>query len=171
MGFRRVVPLNSIRCGRCGRSSAPRPYTARVSLTIRVLETDAEIEGAYPLVSALRDRVRPETFLHEVRRQQRDGYELIGGFADGRLVALAGVRPGHTLSRGEHVFVDDLVTAEACRGAGHGTAMLRWIAARARASGVSRIYLDSRVTARSFYEQIGFTCLTSIPCWIDSKLL
>ena len=49
--------------------------------------------------------------------------------------------------------------------------MLRWIAERAKASGVPRIYLDSRLTAKGFYEQVGFTMLTSIPCWIDVNKL
>ena len=65
------------------------------------------------------------------------------------------------------MFVDALITDPACRGEGHGAAMLAWIAARAKAAGVPRVYLDSRVTARGFYEQVGFTMLTSIPCWID----
>ena len=138
-----------------------------MALAIRILDTDADILAAFRLMSVLRDRVKADTFLAEVRRQQRDGYRLIGGFADGTLVALAGSRPGHTLSRGEHVFVDDLVTDPSCRGEGHGAAMLAWIAARAKAAGVPRVYLDSRVTARGFYEQVGFTMLTSIPCWID----
>lgn len=136
-------------------------------MQIRLLETDADILAAFPLMSVLRDRIKAETFLAEIRRQQRDGYQLIGGFVDGRLVALAGSRPGHTLSRGEHVFVDDLVTDPDRRGDGHGTAMLAWIAARAKAAGVPRIYLDSRLTAKGFYEQVGFTMLSSIPCWID----
>ena len=29
------------------------------------------------------------------------------------------------------------------------------------------MYLDSRVTAKGFYERAGFTFLTSIPCWVD----
>ena len=37
----------------------------------------------------------------------------------------------------------------------------------AEAQGVRRIYLDSRFTAKGFYEKIGFTMHTSIPCWID----
>ncbi len=102
-------------------------------LTIRLLETDADILAAYPLMAALRDRVRQGTFLAEVRRQQRDGYELIGGFDGAELVALAGIRPGHILSRGE----------------------------------VPRVYLDSRETAKDFYAALGFTFLTSTPCWID----
>jgi GNAT superfamily N-acetyltransferase len=140
-------------------------------MTIRFLETDADILAAFPLMSALRDRITADTFLAEIRRQQRDGYQLIGGFVDGTLVALAGSRPGHTLSRGEHVFVDDLVTDERRRGEGHGIAMLAWIAARAKAAGVPRVYLDSRLTAKGFYEQVGFTMLPSIPCWIDVNRL
>jgi GNAT superfamily N-acetyltransferase len=140
-------------------------------LTIRILETDADITAAFPLMLTLRDRVREDTFLAEVRHQQRYGYELIGGFSGGELVALAGVRPGHTLSRGAHVFVDDLVTAESRRGEGHGQAMLTWVAARAGTAGVPRVYLDSRVTAKGFYERLGFTFLTSVPCWIDPRRL
>jgi GNAT superfamily N-acetyltransferase len=94
-----------------------------------------------------------------------------GGFLNDRLVVLAGFRPGHTLSSGAHLFVDDLVTDEASRGDGHGTAMLVWLAARAREQGITRIYLDSRATARGFYEHVGFTFLTAIPCWIDCDRL
>jgi GNAT superfamily N-acetyltransferase len=139
--------------------------------TCRELRSSRDIEDAFPLMSALRDRIRPETFLAEVRRQQLQGYELIGGYADGRLVALAGVRRSHTLARGEHVFVDDLVTAAAAQGHGYGTQLLRWIAARAAAENIRRVYLDSRDTAREFYASRGFRFLTSIPCFIDVSQL
>jgi len=138
---------------------------------VRELSSDGEIAAAYPLARELRDRIRQETFLAEVRRQQAEGYRLYGGFDEERLVALAGVRRSHTLSRGDHLFVDDLVTAETSRGAGHGTRMLRAIAAVAEAEGVGRIYLDSRLTARGFYEGLGFTFLTAIPCWIETRAL
>jgi GNAT superfamily N-acetyltransferase len=136
-------------------------------ITFRDLRTDAEIALAFPLMSALRDRIRADTFLDEVRRQQCQGYELVGAFDDAALVALAGVRRTHTLSRGEHLFVDDLVTDERVRGQGHGAAVLRFVAARAASEGMSVLYLDSRGTAKGFYEKAGFTFLTSIPCWVD----
>ena len=136
-------------------------------ITFRELRTDAEIAFAFPLMSALRDRIRADTFLDEVRRQQCQGYELVGAFDDAALVALAGVRRTHTLSRGEHLFVDDLVTDERVRGQGHGAAVLRFVAARAASEGISVLYLDSRGTAKGFYEKAGFTFLTSIPCWVD----
>jgi GNAT superfamily N-acetyltransferase len=136
-------------------------------VTFKTLTTDDDLDAAFPLMAVLRDRLRAETFVAEIRRQQRDGYELVGGFDGDRLVTLAGIRRSHTLSRGEHLFVDDLVTDESARGHGHGTAMIEWLAARARSEGVPRIYLDSRVTARGFYERVGFTFHTSIPCWLD----
>ncbi len=136
-------------------------------ITFRELRTDAEIAFAFPLMSVLRDRIRAETFVDEVRRQQRQGYELVGAFDDDTLVALAGVRRSHTLSRGEHLFVDDLVTDERVRGKGHGAAVLRFVAARAASEGIALLYLDSRATAKGFYEKAGFTFLTSIPCWVE----
>lgn len=136
-------------------------------MTFRELATDREILGAFPLMSVLRDRIREETFLAEVRRQQIEGYRLYGAFEEERLVSLAGVRRTHTLFRGEHLFVDDLVTAAEDRGKGHGKALLAWLAARSEEQGIRRIYLDSRSTAKGFYEKIGFTFGPSLPCSID----
>ena len=136
-------------------------------MTIHQLQSDDEITAAFPLMRELRDRLHADTFLREVRRQQAQGYELIGAFADGRLVALAGVRRTHTLSRGEHLFVDDLVTDAAVRGRGYGSALIRWLAVRSAEEGIPRLYLDSRITAKGFYERLGFTFHTSIPCWLD----
>lgn len=134
---------------------------------MRELLTDREIAAAFPLMRQLRDRIREETFLPEVRRQQVEGYRLIGLFDSDRLCALAGVRRSHTLSRGEHLFVDDLVTAEDRRGKGYGAELLRWLGGYAREQGIPRLYLDSRFTAKGFYAKLGFEFLTSIPCWRD----
>ena len=140
-------------------------------LRIRELSGDREIAATFPLMRVLRDRLREETFLSEVRRQQEEGYRLFGAFEDERLVALAGVRRSHTLARGEHLFVDDLVTVEDARGKGHGRALMRELASRAASEGLTRIYLDSRATAKGFYETLGFRFHTSIPCWIEVEEL
>jgi len=140
-------------------------------MDIRELITDGEIAGAYPLMRQLRDRLREETFLAEVRRQQVEGYRLFGLFDADRLCALAGVRRSHTLSRGEHLFVDDLVTAKAYQRNGFGRALLRELARGAFLQGIPRIYLDSRAAAKGFYEAVGFTMHTSIPCWIEVEKL
>lgn len=136
-------------------------------MVIRELNTDATILAAFPLMNLLRDRISRDTFVREVRRQQADGYRLIGGYQTEAPVVLAGIRRGHTLSRGDHLFVDDLVSDPAVRGAGHGRAMMHWIAREAASAGVPRIYLDARITAKGFYEKLGFTFHTSIPSWIE----
>lgn len=92
------------------------------------------------------------------------GHRMQRSFSGGRLVALAGVRDTCTMKRGPHLFVDDLVTAHSDRGNGHGTALLRWLAAEAAGRRFSRIYLDSRDTALGFYRQLGFQPMTSVPC-------
>jgi len=118
-------------------------------------------------MAELRPHLVKDTFLEAIRRQQRDGYRLFGGLDGGELVVLAGVRDGHTLVRGPHLFVDDLVTTAARQRSGHGAAMLRWLATYARGRGFDRIYLDSRDTALGFYERLGFEPLTAVPCRID----
>ena len=67
--------------------------------------------------------------------------------------------------------MDDLVTAEDAQGRAYGATMMRWLARYAHDEGLTRIYLDSRTTARGFYERLGFTFLTAIPCWIDVATL
>jgi GNAT superfamily N-acetyltransferase len=138
-------------------------------MTIRELTMEADILQAFPLMRQLRDRIRPETFLDEIRRRQKEGYRLFGGFEGGQLVALGGVRRTRTLARGEHLFVDDLVTDETARRHGHGRELIAWLADRTREENLARIDLDSRLTAKGFYEQLGFTFHTAIPCSIDVK--
>ncbi len=140
-------------------------------LHIEELTTDAQVLGAFPLMSDLRDRVRVESFLEEVRIQEAEGYRLIGAFAGAELVALAGVRRQHTLARGPHAFVDDLLVREADRGKGYGEELLKYVAVQAAANGLPRVYLDARATALGFYDKLKFQFLTSVPCWIESGKL
>lgn len=63
------------------------------------------------------------------------------------------------------------MTAEGLQGRGFGRDLLRWLAQDAAARGIPRLYLDSRLTAKGFYEKVGFTLMTSIPCWVDADRL
>jgi ribosomal protein S18 acetylase RimI-like enzyme len=140
-------------------------------ITIKELSTDAEIRAAFPLMYTLRDRIHPDTFLDQIRTQEAEGYRLLGGYVDGQLVTLAGVRRQHTLARGPHAFVDDLVTHAEHRGRGYATALLKHIAARAAENGLPKVYLDARASALSYYDKLNFRSLTSVPCWIDAERL
>ena len=145
-------------------------------MQVRELSTDDEIRAAFPLMAALRERIRDrpyaeDLFVEEVRVQEVDGYRLVGGFVDDKLVVLAGVRPGHTLARGPHAFVDDLVTQPNLQGRGYATALLRWVGRHAAENNLPRVYLDSRASALGFYDRMKFSFLTSIPCWAESAAL
>lgn len=136
-------------------------------IEFKELTTPAAIAAAYDVMAVLRPRVPRDAFVERVTTQRQDGYHLIGAFAGGRIVTLAGFRFALTLARGPHLFVDDLVTATDQQSKGYGAAMLEHLKRLAAARGMSRVWLDSRDTARTFYEQVGFTVHTSLPCWID----
>jgi GNAT superfamily N-acetyltransferase len=140
-------------------------------LVIRELQTDAEVAEAFALMNVLRERLRPETFLEQVRVQEAESYRLVGGYVDGKLVTLAGVRRQHTLARGPHAFVDDLVTAPDQQGRGYATALLKYVAARAAENGLPKVYLDARASALTYYDQVGFRTLNAVPCWMEAEKL
>ncbi len=141
--------------------------TTTAGLQISELTTPDAIAAAYDVMSTLRPHVARDAFVNQIIAQQREGYRLIGGAVAGRLVTLAGFHFALTLARGPHLFVDDLVTAPAEQGKGYGAAMLEHLKCLAAEQGMPRVWLDSRDTARTFYEQVGFSVHTSLPCWID----
>ncbi|RBL84780.1 GNAT family N-acetyltransferase [Streptomyces cavourensis] len=107
---------------------------------------------AYPLIAQLRKLDEAE-FLHRVRRQSHTGYELVGAYLDGKLVGVMGIRPVHTLARGPHLHVDDLVVDAAIRGSGAGRALMAYAEADARARDMGAVFLDARPDAVAFYER------------------
>ena len=64
-----------------------------------------------------------------------------------------GMRPVHTLARGPHLHVDDLVVDAAVRGSGAGHALMAYAEADARAREMSAVFLDARPDAIPFYER------------------
>lgn len=112
---------------------------------------------AFPLIRQLRTALDETEFLQRVRRQSHGGYELVGAYRDGRLIGVMGMRPVHTLARGPHLHVDDLVVDEAVRGSGAGRALMAYAEADARARGMGAVFLDARPDAIPFYEREQYT--------------
>ena len=77
------------------------------------------------------------------------------------LVGVMGMRPVHTLARGPHLHVDDLVVDETFRKSGAGKALMAYAETDAKARGMSLVFLDAREGAIPFYEGIGFVFHTS----------
>ena len=81
---------------------------------------------------------------------------LVGAFRDRELIGVLGMRPVHTLARGAHLHVDDLVVAAEARGSGAGHALMAYAEADARARDMSAVFLDARPDAVSFYESRNY---------------
>src|SRR5215211_9172838 len=111
--------------------------------------------GIFPIVMQLRPHLTEEEFLRQVRQQSHSGYELVGAFRAGRIVGVLGMRPVHTLARGPHLHVDDIIIDERERKAGGGRALMNYAEADARARGMAAVFLDARPAAIGFYKALG----------------
>lgn len=132
---------------------------ARQSLEIRPVEDDAGLRTCFPLMRQLRPHLASaEAFLERVHRQRAAGYRLVARWQEMTPLALAGYRLQENLIHGVHLYVDDLVTDAARRGAGHGAALLDYLAREARAQGCSRLTLDTPLSnglGQRFYFRCG----------------
>jgi GNAT superfamily N-acetyltransferase len=121
---------------------------------IALAESDEDIERCHEVMRFLRPHIEPSQFVERVRRQQRDGYRLAFREAEGAVQSVAGYRILENLAWGRFLYVDDLVSAEGRRSAGHGGALFDWLVEQARAAGCDQFHLDSgvqRFGAHRFY--------------------
>ena len=121
-------------------------------------ETDEDILACYDVMAELRPHITREHFLATVRTMQKDGLKLACIRDAGKVVAVAGYRFSTNLFCGRHMYVDDLVTADAERSKGHGKVLLAWLRALAVAEDCEVFHLDSgvqRKRAHQFYLREG----------------
>jgi GNAT superfamily N-acetyltransferase len=122
--------------------------------TIRIAETDRDIQACFPVMQQLRTHLIAADFVPTLRRQIAGGYTLALLEIDGKVCALAGYRLLDNLASGRVLYVDDLVTASSKRSQGYGGRLLAWLVDRARESGCKTLELDSGVhrhDAHRFY--------------------
>ena len=135
-----------------------------MSTPVRVAAEDGEIRRCFPLYHELRPHLVEGEIVERVRRQQQaHGYVLVYLEEEGVPVALAGFREVEYLAWGRVFYVDDLVTAAAARGRGHGGLLLDWLVAEARRRGCAEFHLDSgmqRFSAHRLYHsrRLEITC-------------
>ncbi|MBX7207796.1 MAG: GNAT family N-acetyltransferase [Verrucomicrobiaceae bacterium] len=132
-------------------------------VTIHLAESSESIARCFVVMSELRPHVAKDAFESRVRRQQEQGYKLACAESEGEVRAVAGFRVFETLAWGRICYVDDLVTREADRGGGFGSALIDWLVAEARRAGCDEFHLDSgvhRFGAHRFYLHKGMdiTC-------------
>jgi GNAT superfamily N-acetyltransferase len=109
----------------------------------------AETGLAYKAMLELRPNIGTESeFVARVNDVQRPaGYRLVASFDDGDTVAAgaAGFHVRDMLAWGHYLYVEDLVTRESARRAGHATRLLDWVLFEAERNGCDSFQLDSGV--------------------------
>jgi GNAT superfamily N-acetyltransferase len=126
---------------------------------IKIAETDAEIELASEVMQQLRTSFSRQDLIAAIKSQRRSGYQIAYAEVDRKPVCVAGFVVSSKLAWGKAMYVDDLVTAEAYRSRGAGSAMIEWLRTRARELGCQQLHLDSgvqRFGAHRFYLRHGF---------------
>jgi GNAT superfamily N-acetyltransferase len=114
---------------------------------MKIRELDPEhTHLAYEAMRELRPHVAdPATFIALVNDHLRpQGYRLVVAVDHtGTVAAAMGLRRGESLSWGDHVYVDDLVTLPSYRRRGYARALLDWARTEAERLGCGQLHLDS----------------------------
>ncbi|NGM69471.1 GNAT family N-acetyltransferase [Natronolimnobius sp. AArcel1] len=93
-------------------------------MDIRALSSDADRRLAVPILQQLWTDKSPAEIMAWTAQE---AYTLIGGFVDGELIAVAGVRIDDFLHHTRHAWLYDFVVDEPSRGEGYGTALLEYV--------------------------------------------
>lgn len=130
-----------------------------MTVEIKQLSTDQEIESTFPVMSQLRPHMVEGEYLATIRRMEdSDGYRLAAVLEEDSVRCVAGYRISEFLAYGKILYVDDLVTDEDARSRDFGGRMVGWLAEEARKEGCVQFHLDSGVQrhdAHRFYFREG----------------
>jgi len=116
--------------------------------------TREEILRCFAVMAELRPQLKESEFVARVQRQQRAGYHLAFLSDKGKVMAVAGYRYSESLSWGQFMYVDDLVTTEKSRSQGYGQKLFKWLMKEAKSHHCDQLHLDSgvqRFGAHRFY--------------------
>jgi len=128
-------------------------------MNIKIAESDEELARLSDVLLELRPAFTKESLIAQIKAQQRDGYRVAYLEDAGEVRCVAGFVIGKKLAWGQHMYVDDLVTAERHRSTGAGARMMAWLKSYALAQGCRQLHLDSgvqRFGAHRFYLRAGF---------------
>jgi GNAT superfamily N-acetyltransferase len=109
---------------------------------------DERLTAVYPVMYELRDELSEEEFRRRYEAGHPLGYRLAALFDGDECRAAAGYRVFTNFVSGLHMYVDDLVTADAWRSHGYGRLLNKYLVELARNEGCASIQLDSGVQRR-----------------------
>lgn len=125
---------------------------------IHLAETDEAIARCFPVMAELRTHLLPamntESFIAQVRLQEKEGFRLAYAEDGGEVRSVAGYRLMNKLFNRRALYVDDLVTRALDRSKGYGDLLFDWLLAEAKRLDCAALELDSgvqRFEAHRFY--------------------
>lgn len=131
-------------------------------MNTRIHEINAEQEfcKVLPVLQQLRPKLCREEALSLLERMKEEHYRIFALYnSEGEAVSLAGVAICTNFYNTKHVFIYDLVTAEAHRSKGYGETLLSYIEEWGKENDCSCVVLTSafpRIDAHRFYEREGY---------------
>ncbi|RCJ41585.1 GCN5 family acetyltransferase [Nostoc punctiforme NIES-2108] len=123
-------------------------------MSIKLVESDFQILGCFPVISQLRPHIEQTKFVEQVRYQMKEGYQLAFLEVEKQAVAVAGFRISNCLASGKFLYIDDLVVDELKRSHSYGQQLFQWLIEYARNHECKHLSLDSgvqRYAAHRFY--------------------
>src|SRR4051812_46283310 len=89
---------------------------------------DERLAAVYPVMHELRSEISEQQFHELYATGHVDGYRIAAVFDGDECRAAAGYRILTNFVNGRHMYVDDLVTAEAWRSHGYGRLLNKYLA-------------------------------------------
>jgi GNAT superfamily N-acetyltransferase len=123
-------------------------------MSIKLVESELQILGCFPIISQLRPHLEQTNFVEQVRYQMKEGYQLAFLEVEKQAVAVAGFRISNCLASGKFLYIDDLVVDELKRSHSYGQQLFQWLIEYARNHNCKHLSLDSgvqRFAAHRFY--------------------
>ncbi|EJS67671.1 N-acetyltransferase [Bacillus cereus] len=129
-------------------------------MNVKEVVTEEQLHEVLPVLQQLRTKLSKEEASFLFRKMKEENYKLFSLYDEiGEVVSLAGVTVCTNFYNKKHVFVYDLVTAEAHRSKGYGNVLLSYIEDWGIENGCESIALTSafpRLDAHRFYEREGY---------------
>ncbi|EMY5507904.1 GNAT family N-acetyltransferase [Bacillus wiedmannii] len=128
-------------------------------MNIKAVVTEEDLHDVLPVLQQLRTKLSREEASSLFQKMKEENYKLLSLRDEEEVVSLAGVAICTNFYNEKHVFVYDLVTAEAHRSKGYGKVLLSYVEKWGKEKGCSSIVLTSafpRMDAHRFYEREGY---------------
>ncbi|MDY6902123.1 MAG: GNAT family N-acetyltransferase [Cyanobacteriota bacterium] len=123
-------------------------------MLVNLAESDEQILECFSTMFQLRPHLKKDNFVEQVRRQEKDGYQLAFIKANNQVVAVAGFFISESLAHGKFLYAYDLVVDENFRSKGYGKDIFDWLVNYAKSQDCNVLRLDSgvqRFDAHRFY--------------------